>query len=853
MHLIRKLTGTAMAVLLLLSSLSVAAIAEGKNASVGTVNSTTWDIENYGNESFSMNDESTELTMESGWNGTVSMLAEIEDGTQGFVMGYDLRFTSPTLNSILSLYGDNSRRLFMRLIRQEDGSLQNTLQLWDGSGIWQSYLGVVTPLDKEVSEVHVQFVRPTGSDDLEWRITSPDGSELYFSETVSQKNFTVTDFLDGWLQLSVGGEGNGSCVFSNPYVAPYDTYLAASIRCRETAFTGRQQTFTASLNQGKEIASCAWTFVEGGEEIDGGSDPVATHVFGKAGDCVVRLKVTDAEGRTATTSRKVEVLDAKDGAAGPRDKRNAAFETVRFVNGDGKEEAWQPLFTELVETYQDQTLTAETLSMKDTVPGDTHLVVVSYGAGPLSEGWDAARFESEYDAYLSALCPTLTKAGQTTDNTVIVLLNLPVSAGDDALSKVRLHADYNDAIRALATKYQCVYADVFTATSGAAWMREDAHLTANAVFSALAPASTALSVSSRVPGSQMNSLPYETDAGQAKALETVNQAATAEELRTALLDRALLLDLSAYNALPLTLQQAVADQLLNGRAKTGFESVDALQSALSRAVYGKRLTSLNADRFAGGFKKMVVAGDSISDGVGATSAATTSWVSQLHRMLEEAQGSEITLLNKAISGTLMSRATSNGAFASAFDRLESEVLKNEPDLLFIAYGYNDMNNQVPVEEFIDVYRQYIRTVQEKLPNTLIVVVGLTYDLADHSRNTILPYNEALRHLAQECDVPYVDVYSRMFGSDWLISDGCHPTDLGYRVMANTIYETVSSYCNLRGSQAVLNVIDDVGETSENGNKNSTPWLIAGIAAAAAVVAGAAATVAVWLRKKKKNR
>ncbi|WP_404332372.1 hypothetical protein [Mesobacillus maritimus] len=68
------------------------------------------------------------------------------------------------------------------------------------------------------------------------------------------------------------------------------------------------------------------------------------------------------------------------------------------------------------------------------------------------------------------------------------------------------------------------------------------------------------------------------------ALQAVNEAQTPAEMRTAIEDPALGLDLTAYNPLSDTQKNQVAEIILNNRPPIGFTSVESVQIALNNAV-----------------------------------------------------------------------------------------------------------------------------------------------------------------------------------------------------------------------------------------------------------------------------
>ncbi len=803
--------------------------AEGRPGMAESADS-LWLVGREGNGNYTISDDNRTLGQD-GWDGTAGMFDPVE-GSAGFVIGYGLTFTSETVRSIIGLRNNDGTWLLMRLIRNAGGTLSLSLQLWDNSGAWQTYFGADVPC--AASDLQVQFIRRAGSDEIEWRITGTEDGVLYSSEIFSQKDFTAPAFLDGLLTLSIGGESEGSCVFYDPYIGSGDSYLAASIAGKTTVPAGAAQEYAISLSDGQSPSSCRWKLEKDGGAVASGSGLTFSCTFPSEGSYLLRAEAAGSGGTAVRTAMRIEAVPAGEApGADPMDLRSEPFGTILYVTDTGGGQAWQPIVTELTGLYQKSAPAVSAGSFEDASSRDTaDLTVILHGESLLSDAVPAADFEAAYDAFAAGL------AGRLQERSVVVLMNIPALGRDTEPSFLDLHAEYNDAIRQIALKYGFLCADAFSSTSAAPWTRGDPDILAGAVIAALAPRCTALTASSRIAASLCTSYAPApaTDAQNAAAAATARTAGSADALLAALTDPALRLDLSLFKRLTPDLQAKAASELLAGD-RSAWTGTAEIQKAFSRNVYAIRMANPETDHFTGPFKTMAVAGDSISEGVGATSPASTCWVSIVHRMIRDAQDAPLTLLNKAISGTLMTGTA--GSFAPAIDRVMTDIVDNSPDLLFIAYGFNDQSRNVSVETFGSVYRQYIDTVREHLPDIAIVLVGLTYARDDSGSGRIRAYNDEIRAIALEYGLPYADVYTALYGSNWLLFDGCHPTDLGYRVMAGTIYNTVAGWYDLRQTDVSADSHTSASK-QEPSKKGGFPPAAAGAAAAAGIALAAAA-------------
>ena len=214
------------------------------------------------------------------------------------------------------------------------------------------------------------------------------------------------------------------------------------------------------------------------------------------------------------------------------------------------------------------------------------------------------------------------------------------------------------------------------------------------------------------------------------------------------------------------------------------------------------------------FKTLVTMGESTTAG-GWSSCRERCWASQLTRLINEFQRVPVQLVNVGIGANVIStesRAYPNSGKPAANERLEKHVLSNTafdgativPDLLIISYGMNDCRGGTPINLFCNEMKDSIRRVRER-SQPLIVLLGLYY-MNDFtlggavwrhgSLKMFHQYNDAIRRVAEECDSLFVDLLESYQQTDWLVHhDGCHANDLGHRIVANKIFEILSSNCS----------------------------------------------------------
>ena len=205
-------------------------------------------------------------------------------------------------------------------------------------------------------------------------------------------------------------------------------------------------------------------------------------------------------------------------------------------------------------------------------------------------------------------------------------------------------------------------------------------------------------------------------------------------------------------------------------------------------------------------RRAVALGESTTWGYSA-SAKEKCWVNVVVRMLEESQGYPIELINQGIGSNVLTPecpAYENSAKPSALERLDSEVIALEPDLLLLSYGLNDSRGGTTPETFKREYQKLINRIRATI-DPVIVIVNTYYmhevlyamedwDQSDYGVTEV--FNVIIRQLAEANDLILADIYTAELGVDWIIDmDHCHPNDLGHRLIANRVFEAIVRNCS----------------------------------------------------------
>ena len=548
------------------------------------------------------------------------------------------------------------------------------------------------------------------------------------------------------------------------------------------------------------------------------------------------------------------------------DLRSDPFGKVIFA-GDLVSGWTENLLTDIAE-YQNKTpLVVNTAWSAGAIAAENgNLIILSHGKTALQSGKSAEEFAAE----LAALVAEVKQ--NAVSGTVIVITGLPYMQNVDCSA-------YNAAIRAVAQEQNVLYANLYRAMSQASWtVDENNELTANGnqlvageILQELLRRCTCLAVNATTEIKVSASAPVERTEGALAAFRNANDA---ESLKKALEDAHLGADLDLYLGFTSAVQQKVVEALLavDRSALIDFQVADTLITALCMEIGAN-----NARPIVTGapFKTYVAVGDSISYGETAVNKKTDGWVPRLAAMISAAQGEDVTLINKAISGTRMCTITDNGMFPAAKDTVQEYIVANNPDFITISYGINDLHARTSLEEFITTYRTYLQEVVAGCPDAVIMICGLSAKGGDADSATLKKWNDSIKGLAEEFGLIYHDSYQDTRGVEWLLSDGLHPTNAGYRVMANSAFRTLSAYVDLTGeTQPGQNPGDQPSDPSDPSDpttpndptnptdpteptdpsdpdgsetpNGSNGWIIAVIAVV--VVAAAAAAVVIYKKK-----
>ncbi len=163
----------------------------------------------------------------------------------------------------------------------------------------------------------------------------------------------------------------------------------------------------------------------------------------------------------------------------------------------------------------------------------------------------------------------------------------------------------------------------------------------------------------------------------------------------------------------------------------------------------------------------------------------------LGRLYSEAPGKH-TALNKGISGNRV---------VDLYARIKSDVWNEEPDVISILVGVNDLwhgimhNNGVDLERFEKVYDMLISDTLKRLPNVKIVLCepfvlhGFETDEHYDEFLQVYEYAKVVKRLAEKHGLYFLPLQAKLaemadrFGAEHYLFDGVHPNVAGSALIA----------------------------------------------------------------------
>ena len=177
----------------------------------------------------------------------------------------------------------------------------------------------------------------------------------------------------------------------------------------------------------------------------------------------------------------------------------------------------------------------------------------------------------------------------------------------------------------------------------------------------------------------------------------------------------------------------------------------------------------------GRYQTVVAFGDSIVEGY----RQPEGWPEMLERDLS-VRYAGVRIINEGVSGNTA---------GDGLKRIQKDVLVHDPDLVLIAFGLNDMKNGVSVSQFKgDLSSILLEISASGAQPVLFTTTRLQQGASMLARLNPAPFNDSIRTLAGDMDIPFIDVNKEFKGlnTSQYLMDAAHPNAEGYRKLADII-------------------------------------------------------------------
>lgn len=160
---------------------------------------------------------------------------------------------------------------------------------------------------------------------------------------------------------------------------------------------------------------------------------------------------------------------------------------------------------------------------------------------------------------------------------------------------------------------------------------------------------------------------------------------------------------------------------------------------------------------------IIAFGDSLVYGVGSTS------------------GNDIfSILSRRIGEPIINKGVSGNTTVDALQRLESDVLANDPKIVFVLLGGNDYLQKIPKETTFKNLATIIQKIQDK--GSAVILLGVRGGIF------IDRFEEDYKILSETYQTGFVpNVLEGLITNRKYMFDSIHPNDAGYKIVADKIF------------------------------------------------------------------
>jgi acyl-CoA thioesterase-1 len=176
-------------------------------------------------------------------------------------------------------------------------------------------------------------------------------------------------------------------------------------------------------------------------------------------------------------------------------------------------------------------------------------------------------------------------------------------------------------------------------------------------------------------------------------------------------------------------------------------------------------------------KKLVVLGDSITEGYGVSKEA--AYPAILEKKLHEAGKKDWSVINSGVSGSTTASATSRMKW----------IFKTKPDTVLLVLGANDGLRGLKVEASEKNLSEAIEYAQSQ---KVRVILGGLYMPPNYGKDYTEKFKKMFSDLAAKYKLTFIPFILDKVGGDpkYNQADGIHPNEAGHKIIADTIFNAL---------------------------------------------------------------
>jgi len=235
--------------------------------------------------------------------------------------------------------------------------------------------------------------------------------------------------------------------------------------------------------------------------------------------------------------------------------------------------------------------------------------------------------------------------------------------------------------------------------------------------------------------------------------------------------------LSVYEGKSLNLPETAALTRMKGLGAISIILI--LSIALAAAVYVEAVDQPHFPEF----YRVACVGDSITQ--------ITSYPNDLQTLL----GSKSTVGNFGVSGSTVILTSPKPYMYE--DALQGAI-QFKPTTVIIMLGTNDARSDVyfSIDRFVNDYKQIISQFQslKSKPRIFLVIPPPVFNntININGADLVSGVDPRIEQVANETGLPLINVYAQLLNHPDYFLDGVHPNNEGAQVIANTIYQQITS-------------------------------------------------------------